>query len=64
MRPAATAMLALAIGFAIRPSPAADGADFAKAGRAFIETHCLKCHSGDKPKAELSLEPFRDSASL
>ncbi len=64
MRPAATVMLALAIGFVTSSLQAADGPDFAKVGRAFIEMHCLKCHSGDEPKAELSLDVFRDSASL
>ncbi|MDA1055269.1 MAG: DUF1592 domain-containing protein [Planctomycetota bacterium] len=38
--------------------------EFDKAGRAFLEKHCLKCHSGSKPKAELSLAAFRDSASV
>lgn len=38
--------------------------EFRKAGRAFLETHCLKCHSGKDPEAGLSLEPFRDAASL
>jgi hypothetical protein len=37
---------------------------FGKPGRAFLEKHCLKCHCGEKPKAGLSLEPFRDSLSL
>lgn len=37
--------------------------DFA-AGRAFLQKHCLECHSGDKPKAELSLDSYRDSTSL
>jgi hypothetical protein len=37
---------------------------FGKPGRAFLEKHCLKCHRGEKPKAGLSLEPFRDSLSL
>ncbi len=38
--------------------------DFGDTGRAFIEKHCLKCHSGNEPKGELSLEPFRDSSSV
>jgi hypothetical protein len=38
--------------------------DFARAGRPFLEKHCLGCHSGEKPKAELSLDVFRDSASV
>jgi hypothetical protein len=37
---------------------------FGKSGRAFLEKHCLKCHRGEKPKAGLSLKPFRDSLSL
>lgn len=38
--------------------------DFAKSGRPFVEKYCVGCHSGKEPKAELSLESFRDSASL
>ena len=45
-------------------SLAAEEPNFAKAGRAYLQNHCLKCHSGAKPKAGLSLEPFRDSSSL
>lgn len=38
--------------------------DFSKAGVAFLKKHCLECHSGDKPKAELSLAGFTDNASV
>ena len=38
--------------------------DFSKAGVAFLKQHCLECHSGDKPKAELSLAGFTDNASV
>ncbi|MGN6546135.1 MAG: DUF1587 domain-containing protein, partial [Aureliella sp.] len=38
--------------------------DFAKAGRAYLEKHCLKCHRGSDAKAELSLDRFRDSKSI
>ncbi len=38
--------------------------DFNKTGRKFLESYCLKCHTGNKPKAGLSLEPFRSSSSL
>lgn len=38
--------------------------DFSKAGLAFLKMHCLECHSGDKPKAELSLAGFVDNASV
>lgn len=41
------------------PSP-----DFSKAGVLFLKKHCLECHSGDKPKAELSLTGFVDNASV
>ncbi len=43
---------------------AAPGPEFSPIGRAFLEKHCLKCHSGNEPKAELSLEPYRSSSSL
>lgn len=56
--------LAIVAGVSHAPIIAADAPDFAKSGRKFVETYCLKCHSGNKPKASLSLEPFRDSASL
>jgi hypothetical protein len=48
------------------PLRAADGPapDFARDGRPFIEKYCISCHGGNKPKAELSLEPFKDSDSL
>lgn len=38
--------------------------DFSKAGVAFLKKHCVECHSGDKPKAELSLVGFVDNASV
>jgi hypothetical protein len=38
--------------------------DFNKSGVAFLKTYCLKCHSGNEPKAGLSLEPYRDSQAL
>ncbi len=43
---------------------AEDMPDFAKVGRAFLQKHCIGCHSGKKPKAELSLDVFRDSNSV
>lgn len=52
-------LLAAAV-HAADPSPP----DFAKVGLPFLENHCLGCHSGKKPKAELSLEPFRDAAAV
>ena len=38
--------------------------DFSKAGIAFLKQHCLECHSGDKPKAGLSVAGFIDNASV
>src|SRR5580692_1022334 len=38
--------------------------DFGKLGRSFLDKHCIACHGGKKPKADLSLEPFRDSTSV
>jgi hypothetical protein len=38
--------------------------DFQRGGRPFLEKHCLDCHSGAKPEAELSLDVFRDGESL
>lgn len=47
-------------------SSAADGPvpQFAPAGRAFLEKHCLSCHAGKMPKGEISFEAFRDSGSV
>ena len=38
--------------------------DFPQAGVPFLQQHCLACHSGPKPKADLSLAAFRDDASV
>ena len=38
--------------------------NFSQAGLPFLKQHCLECHSGDKPKAELSLAGFVDNASV
>ena len=44
--------------------PAADPPQFSRNGRAFLKKHCISCHSGKTPKAELSLDVFRDSQSV
>ncbi len=48
------------------PAAAAEWTDpgFLEAGVPFLKQHCLACHSGAKPEAELSLAEFRDDASL
>ncbi|MFT5525849.1 MAG: hypothetical protein ACI9HK_003819, partial [Pirellulaceae bacterium] len=38
--------------------------DFARGGRPFLEKHCIKCHSGKEPKAELTLDVFLDSSAV
>jgi hypothetical protein len=30
----------------------------------FLKTHCIRCHGGDEPEGELSLERFRESANV
>ena len=35
--------------------------NFSQMGLAFLKKHCLECHSGDKPKGELSLAGFVDN---
>lgn len=39
-------------------------ANFKAEGVSFLKAHCLKCHSGDKPKADLKLDGFTDDASV
>src|SRR5262245_62131226 len=39
-------------------------ADFGKEGRVFLEKFCIGCHGGKSPKGEMSLEPYRDNASV
>jgi len=38
--------------------------EFTSVGLPFLQKNCLSCHSGPKPKAELSLDGYKDSASL
>ena len=38
--------------------------EFSSVGLPFLQKNCLSCHSGAKPKAELSLDGYKDSASL
>jgi len=38
--------------------------NFSVAGLAFVQKHCVSCHGGDEPAAEMSLTAFRDSGSL
>lgn len=47
-----------------RSAMAEEAPDFAKQGVAFLKAHCLECHSGAEPKAELALDTYRDTESL
>lgn len=38
--------------------------EFSLIGLPFLQKNCLACHSGNKPKAELSLDIYKNSASL
>ena len=38
--------------------------EFTSVGLPFLQKNCLSCHSGAKPKAELALDGYKDSASL
>jgi cytochrome c len=37
---------------------------FKTEGVSFLRKHCLSCHSGAKPRGDLSLDKFPDGASL
>jgi len=50
--------------FALAVPVSAAEPSFQGEGVAFLKTHCLNCHSGEKPKAELSLSKFTDDASV
>lgn len=48
----------------VAPPKAKNNTDFEKKGRPFLQKYCIACHSGKQAKAGLSLEPYRDTASL
>ena len=52
------------LGIELVQTVCAAGPDFSRGGVSFLKKHCLECHSGDDPKAELSLEGYTDSASV
>ena len=45
-------------------SPAGTEPTFATEGSGFLQKHCLSCHSGDKAKADLRLDKYRDEAAV
>lgn len=57
-------LVAAAISSAVFAADAQPVAGFAEAGVPFLQQHCVGCHSGSKPEAGLSLDQFRDDASV
>lgn len=64
-------LVALAVPALLVPLPTptataqpATGPAFKAEGVAFVKKHCLGCHAGEKPKADLALDRFADDASL
>ena len=55
---------ALVVSFIASDLSAEDKPDFARDGLPFLQKHCVSCHSGEKPKAELSLDAFKDSDAV
>ena len=53
----------IAIGLLLTAFGRAAEPKFSPDGVAFLKTHCIKCHSGKKPAAELSLTGLTDSAT-
>ncbi len=51
---AVTIVLICAFPYAVRGAEVADSV--APQARAFLDTYCVKCHSGDKPKGDLRLD--------
>ncbi len=51
-------------GWGAAAAAGAEPPDFARGVWAFLENHCVGCHGGDEPQAELTLERLRDPASL
>ncbi len=37
---------------------------FGKTGQEFLKNYCVNCHSGGKPKGDVSLEKFRNSTNI
>ncbi|MDE0315190.1 MAG: DUF1592 domain-containing protein [Candidatus Poribacteria bacterium] len=47
------------------PSTGEEGTpDFAKEGVPFLKQYCFDCHAGEQPRADLSLDAFKDNSSL
>ena len=47
-----------------QPKAAKPDATFKAEGVGFLKKHCLSCHSGEKPKADLALDKYQDDESL
>src|SRR6476469_1212424 len=49
---------------AAQPKAEKANAAFKTEGVAFLKKHCLACHSGEKPKADLALDKYADDVAL
>ncbi len=60
---AAIAVIAVEVGTEGRAAEPAEP-QFAQVGVAFLHKHCLQCHSGEQPKADVLLQGVRDDATI
>ena len=58
--------LVLVLGFlALTANPGEEAApDFSEQGALFLAQHCLGCHAGESPAAEVALDVYKDNQSL
>lgn len=64
MQRMAAILVLLVIGSGEASLAADEPPDFTRDGLPFLEKYCNACHSGDQPKAELSLANFRDAMAV
>src|SRR4051812_2771864 len=57
-RPLSASLTFLLLTLAVRPLPLTAASAPPPDVRDVLEHHCVKCHGGDSPKADLSLEPL------
>ncbi len=57
-------LLALLAALPARPAHSADDADLPAIAHEFLQTHCIRCHQGPRPKGKLDLTQFSSAKSL
>lgn len=58
-------LILLLVFVSLTPSTGEEGTpDFAKEGVPFLKQYCFDCHAGEQPRADLSLDAFKDNSSL